>query len=333
MKALFNRLKLVIGYIFNRKIGLLFPQLAAIEITNHCNLSCVMCPHDQMTRKKGSMDFTLFQKIVDDLKQKTEFLYLYGTGESLLCKDFFKYADYAVASGMTTCLSTNATMINEEIAEKLIDSGIDFIVLAIDGATQQTYNQIRVGADFHSVIEKCKLLLRAKLNKKAETDINIQLIFMKENANEAKDLVNYFTAEERKAINQFRIKPFFDSYAHPEDRVHHVCPCYFLWNFISVMWDGKVQICCMDYDGSHVIGDLNRENVESIWNGEELEQFRKLHRNLKQETVGICRTCSLPGKKYFSKLTILASVFVDSWLLRKLTPYYEKFYLFKNSIR
>src|SRR3989344_2984344 len=115
-----NRAKLATNFSFNLSSENLFPQKASIELTNHCNLKCVMCPHPIMTRDKGIMDFNLFCRIIDQLKGKTEFVYLYGIGESLLIKNFFDYADYAVKSELSTCLSTNITVMNETIAEKLI---------------------------------------------------------------------------------------------------------------------------------------------------------------------------------------------------------------------
>lgn len=331
---IFNRAKLAASYITKAPDLRLFPQEAAIEITNHCNLSCRMCPHNKMTRPRGVMDYELYCKIIDDLKGKTEFIYLYGTGESLLVKDFFKYASYAVKSGMTTCLSTNVTMINREIAEKLIDTGIDFIVLAIDGSTRDTYNNIRIGADFDSTINKCKILLQEKLKKGVKTDITIQFIVMGENLRESDGLRDLFSNEEKKrAINQFRLKPLYETYAGGTANVAHTCPCYFLWNFISITWEGKVQICCMDYDASHIIGDLNHKGVSEVWNGKEVQRLRKLHLDLKHDAIPLCSTCTLPEKKYFSRLTVLSSVFMNSWLLRKITPFFEKYYVLKVNSR
>lgn len=328
-----NRARLAASYIVGNPSITLFPQEAAIEITNHCNLSCRMCPHNKMTRVRGIMDYGLYCKIIDELKGKTEFVYLYGTGESLLVKDFFKYVSYAVKSGMTTCLSTNVTMLNEEIAECLIKSGIDFIVLAIDGSTKETYNNIRIGADFDSTIKKCKLLLKAKLQEKAKADVTIQFIVMEENYNESKSLESLFTKEEKGAITQFRLKPLYESYSRGVENVVHTCPCYFLWNFISVTWDGKVQICCMDYDAKHILGELNKNSIKDIWNGKMLQELRRLHLDLKHDAVPICKTCTLPEKRYFSKLTVLGSIFMNSWSLRKITPYFEKYYVLKKHSR
>ncbi|PKN75746.1 MAG: hypothetical protein CVU52_05870 [Deltaproteobacteria bacterium HGW-Deltaproteobacteria-10] len=330
---LINRARLASSYVLKDHSIKLFPQEAAIEITNHCNLTCLMCPHKKMTRPKGVMDFGLFRKIIDDLKGKTEFVYLYGTGESLLVKSFFDYADYAVKSGMTTCLSTNVTMINDEIADKLISSGIDFIVLAIDGSTRDTYNNIRVGADFDATIRKCKALIQAKIKKHAKTDITIQFIVMEENSSEAEKQKALFSEVEKKAVNRFRLKPLYESYAEGVPDIVHTCPCYFLWNFISITWDGKVQICCMDYDASHVIGNLTNSGIDEIWNSREIQEMRRMHLELKHDRIPICKTCSLPEKKYFSKLTVLGSVFINSWSLRKITPLFEKYYVLEGKRR
>lgn len=328
-----NRAAITSGYLLKNAKASFFPQEAAIEITNHCNLSCRMCPHSKMKREKGIMNYELFCAIIDQLRVRSEFVFLYGTGESLLVENFFDYASYAVKSGLKTCLSTNATMLSDDRVERLIDSGIDFIVLAIDGTTKETYDKIRKGAHFEETVQRCKKLLQEKIRKKSRTDVIVQFIMTEENREESLRLRDLFTPEQQRAINQFRLKPLYESYAQGINNVVHKHPCFFLWNFISIAWNGDVQLCCMDYDCSHSLGNVRSNSIQDIWNSAEIRRLRALHLACRHDDVALCRTCTLPEKEYFSPLAIAGSMFMNAGIRRKITPLFEKVYVLKSKSR
>lgn len=333
MSSFVNRLNLAFNYALNRSWKNLYPKMMGIEITNHCNLECVMCPHSKMTRPKGIMDFETFKGIIDQIKGKVELVYLFGIGESLLVKNFFEYVSYAKQNGLATCLSTNATVINASIAERLVASGIDFLIMAVDGSEPETYNQIRVGGDFHKTLEKCKLVLNEKIRQKAKIDITVQIILMEKNRGDERRQQGHFTRDERKAINHFRIKPHFDTFAQIKRDVEHVHACYFLWDLMFVTWDAKVSLCCFDYDQNHAIGDLAGSTVPEIWNGPKIAKVRNLHRQRRFENLELCKTCTLPELGYFSAPAVLASTIFNAFWQRKLLAYFEKLYVLGETAR
>lgn len=127
-----------------------FPLNIAIEPSNYCNLNCIMCAHDKLTRAKGKMDIRLYKKIIDEISQENPDtrVWLDYYGEPLLLQfKLFYLINYAKQKGLTNvCINTNATLLTEEISEMLIDSGIDFISIDCDGYSKEVYEKIRVNA-------------------------------------------------------------------------------------------------------------------------------------------------------------------------------------------
>lgn len=320
-------------YLTNRHVLTPYPLQVGLEVTNHCNLKCVMCPHSRMTRPKGYMSKELFVKIIDEIKGKSEFVYLHGFGESLLHPQFFELARYAAGSGLTTLLSTNITLLDEDRSRKLLESGIDFVVLAMDGTNKDTYEKIRVGGKFDSNILQIKKFLQLKKEFGAKIFVELQFILMDANKDEASKVESLFTESERRQVNVFRIKPKYTPPSVSKEKIVHRHPCYFLWNTMTIAWNGEVPICCMDYDAEISLGNVNTSSVPEIWNGARMASLRSMHKKLEYEKLKICDNCSLPEKDYFSPLTILANAFLSAGTLMKALPLFEKGYIIKKLMR
>lgn len=327
MNKLFGRLKTVYGYYTNNHVLGAYPRVIGMELTNHCNLECVMCPQPRQTRDLGFMKNEFFRKIIDEVSGKSEFVYLYGMGESLLHPKFFEMANYAVNSGLSTALSTNLSFLNEERSLKLLKSGIEFITLALDGSTKETYESIRVKGEFEKNLEQAKSFLRMKTKLGAKCSVDVQFIEMDQNKSQTNLVSELFTKEEKSAINIFRVKPVFDSPSIVKDIIQHKHPCYFLWSTMDITWDGKVDMCCMDYDAKVVLGDLNQESVYELWNGEGMTDLRDRHKKLDYKSMPICDKCPVPEMNYFSNTAILSSGLLSVRTLRKGLALYEKLFV------
>jgi radical SAM protein with 4Fe4S-binding SPASM domain len=327
MSRLFNRMKTVYGYYTNKHVLGAYPNLIGMELTNHCNLECVMCPQPNQTRDLGLMDVEFFKSTVDEIKGKTEFMYMYGMGESLLHPKFFEMTEYASKAGIKTCLSTNLSFLTEERSYKLLDSGISFIALALDGASKDIYESIRVGGDFSKNLEQVKILLQLKNKLKAKSYIEIQFIQMEKNETQTNLVSTLFSKEERSAIDIFRVKPVYDYPHFSEEPIEHKNPCYFPWSTMTVTWDGKVSMCCFDYNADVLMGDLNQRSVYEVWNSKEMADFRDKQKKLDYSSMSICDSCSIPEKNYFSNTTILASGVLGFGTMRKGLPLFEKLFV------
>jgi len=323
-----DRFKTVYGYYTNRHVLGAYPKLIGMELTNHCDLECIMCPQPEQTRDLGLMKFGLFKKIIDEIKGHSEFIYLHGLGESLLHPEFFEMAEYANKAGLKTHLSTNLSFLNEERSQKLATSGVDFIVLSLDGATKETYESIRVGGDFEKNLNQVKRLLKLKKEYNAKFLVDVQFIQMEKNHNEADQIKALFSEDELEVIDRFRVKPAFETTNNNvTNALHHRVPCYYLWSTMTILQDGKVSMCCMDYDGKVIVGDLTKEKVYEVWNNSAMASLRDKHKKLEYDSSPICEKCSVPDMGYFSNTTILASAVLNSSVLRRGLSLYEALFV------
>lgn len=325
MSKLINRYKLVKDYL-GRQIRLKgYPCELVIEVSNRCNLHCAICPRDRMSRAIGDMDFSLFRKIIDEIKNKTEMLDLCFAGESLLHPEIFEMIKYSKDNGIKVFMQTNVTSLNKDVSHKLINSDLDLLVLSIDSTREDTYKLIR-GGDFKQVIENAENFLKIKNQAGRRLPYTIaQMVSTIYNQDEVKDFLHIWKS---KGADSVRIKYFNDraglvdrSFAGGYSNRHRGFPCIRLWRGVAVFWDGKVVPCCFDYSGKSVIGNISSQSVLSIWNSSKMVELRKMHILGKIETSELCKDCC--GYKG-SLIELIGSIFIDSLTLRKLTPVWNR---------
>jgi uncharacterized Fe-S cluster-containing radical SAM superfamily enzyme len=144
-----------------------YPSVFQIEATNFCNLRCPMCPYDTMTRDVGYMEIDLFRRVVDQLAGCTRVLRLHNMGESLFHKQIDELIRYARSKGVTTCISTNATALNEKAAERILTAQLDRLFISFDGAHKETYEMYRKGARFERSLANVLRFLEIKEKQQA----------------------------------------------------------------------------------------------------------------------------------------------------------------------
>lgn len=326
MLQLSNRYKLVKDY-FTRKIRLNgYPCELVIEVTNRCNLNCAICPRDKMSRPIGDIDFSLFRRIIDEIKNKTEMVDLCFAGESLLHPQIFKMIKYAKENSVKVFIQSNATTLDEDVAYKLIDSGLDLFVLSIDAVKEETYRLIRCGGDFKQVVKNAESFLKIKnKNKNGNPWTIVQMIYTKHNRDEVKDFLEVW---KRRGADAVRIKPFNDraglvnsSFAGGYSNQHKGFPCLRIWRGLAIFWDGRVVPCCLDYLGKYIVGDLKSQRILDVWNSLEMQRLRKIHLSGKIDRVDLCRNCCGYKGRF---IELIASVFIDSPKIRKLAPFWNQ---------
>lgn len=248
-----------------------------LEIGNFCNLFCKMCPvNNGMERKKGFMDIKLFKKIIDENPQ-FDFVLPFQWGEPLLHKNFFEMVNYAALKGTRTMITTNGTLLDDKNIKSLVTSGLSRITFSIDGYGD-THTKIR-GFDYYKLKENIVRLKEARDRTKSRLKIDISMVIFEDTEG---DLERYYN--EWKAIaDRIQVIPRFVSSSRKTK-------CRELWRgTMVVFWDGRVSICCADYEGKAIIGDANKQRLIDIWNGEKMKRFRKMHAN--EELSGICKNC------------------------------------------
>ena len=279
------------------------PKYLVLELTNHCNLSCVMCPRQRMTRKTGSMDPALFRKIIEEAAPSVEMIYLHFMGEPLLHEKFQEFIHFASGRGMTVAMATNSTLLTAERADALLRSRLDALLVSFDGGSPAVFGRIRRGADFSSAQRQLARLLEKIELRAPGFNLVIQFIRMPPNKEDLAPFLTLWKAFPRARVkvkdlhdfgNQLdelkRLKHGDEVLSIPGDRI-----CYEPWRGFIVGWDGRVFPCCNDYDGKMVLGDLRQESLKSLWNGESMRQFRAAHRNGRRRDFSLCRNCFPPS--------------------------------------
>lgn len=316
-----DRAKLNLSYILKSKKSMGFPTFFVVELTNSCNLNCIMCPRNRQKRKVGFMSFELFKKILSQIKNKAELIDLDFYGEILLHPEYEKFIRYAKSLGLKLAISTNCTLLNEKNALKLIDSGVDQITLSLDASSKKTYEKIRKGANYEKSMRNLERFLQLNNNKVFTT---IQLIYMKENK---KEILDFISQWKNKRINMVRIKPYLDLDPTKKNlRVNNtkknfIKPCILLWKWMVITWEGMVLPCCNDYDNIHVLGDAKTESLKKIWNSKRMRMMRETHLNGNAKKIPLCRGCE--GIEA-SNFMVMSSTFIDELNRRRILPIIEK---------
>ncbi len=295
-----------------------------IEPTNRCNLRCRMCPQSTPRRAQtpeGMMDFGLFRKIVDEASHFVYDVNLHHTGEALMHRDFPKMAKYAKEKGLYTRLHSNATYLSANTAEQIIDSGLDLISFSFDGYDKQTYERIRVNADFKKNLDNIRQFLDIKKRKKSRTPYSIiEVIDIFPDAQEGRAA---FQAQfDGLPLDQFIVKRAHNwagTYGAADEtkavKKAFTC-CTFPWYALVIFWDGRADPCPQDFFGDYPLGDLNKQTIAEIWNGERMISLRE--RMTAKNVGGIipCSTCDMLERESLAGIpTLNLKVFLKENIL------------------
>ena len=313
---LFNILKYEISYVFSlitrRPVRLNYPLSLSVEPLNFCNLHCPQCPAgtDSLQRKKGVMDFSTFKRIIDESGKYLLNLFLYFQGEPFLNKDIFKMIEYANTKKIVTVTSTNGHYFTDENISNLIKSGLDIIIISLDGTTQDVYEKYRIGGNFDKVIKGIKMLVEAKQKAKSKKPfIELQFIVFSHNEHQMHEFKNL--AKELKVDNySFKSAQVYDyetnNYLLPKNKkysryifkngkwqmkkkIKNRCPR--LWNSSVITWDGYVLPCCFDKDAKYLFGNIKNQDFKQIISGESFKKFAKTVL-INRKSIDICNNCT-----------------------------------------
>jgi radical SAM protein with 4Fe4S-binding SPASM domain len=289
------------------------PISISIEPTTSCNLRCPECPSGlrSFTRPTGMLQQTLFRNVIDQLASKLSYLIFYFQGEPYLNPGFLDMVQYASERGIYTATSTNAHYLTNENAKRTLASGLDRLIISIDGTTQDTYEAYRVGGSLEKVIEGTRQIVSLKKELKLKTPhIVFQFLVVKPNEHQVaevhklakqlgvdevvlktaqiydyengSDLIpdqDKYSRYRKAATGKFEIKNSLDNH------------CWKMWHSCVITWDGKVVPCCFDKDAHFVLGDLNKNSFEEIWFGDQYNQFRSSLLKSRKE-IEICKNCT-----------------------------------------
>ncbi len=278
-----------------------FPLHLDIEITSYCNLACPMCPRTHRVEmgqwQNKMMKFEIFKKIIDEGSAKgLKAINLNNFGESFFNKNLIKMISYAKSKGvLDVMLHTNGTVMDEKLAEEVINSGLDRIIFSLDSISKELYEKIRVNAKFEDTVEKVRLFhkIKKKLNAYKPV-IRVSMVRMKENDHEAKEFENFWGPyADEVTYTDYRNQDGLDKedrYARlKKENKSYSCPA--LWQRLTINATGEVTACCRDAGKRLTLGKMGNESLTEIWNGKSLDVARNLHEAKKAYEIDACNGC------------------------------------------
>lgn len=324
-----NRLQIAANYFRHKAVLSGGPIEITLESTAKCNLYCPMCPRHFYTFDNENMDLELFKKIVNDCKDYVEFVWPYGIGEPMIHPKIFEMIQITREAGIRTGMSTNATLLDDRRADLLLDSGLDYVILAFDGATKETYEKYRLGATFEKTRENILNLLQKKLDRKAPVYVVLQMVILKENVVEIEAYKKLWSIPGVDEIRFKRDEVHVEGSEIPDSAFKEPRrnPCHLLWRGpLYVRYDGLAYPCCYMYDEPPV-GDLKKQSVMEVWNSGEMVKLREAHLRGDLSEYPICQKCQAPRP---SLAALYGSLMLDSLTVRKAVPAMEKLARFYN---
>ncbi len=316
------KLSFFISTKFKKTVFTGMPVSISIEPTTACNLRCPECPSGlrSFTRPTGNIKFELFKRTIDQMHSHVMQLNFYFQGEPFIHPQFCDMVSYAHAKKIYTMTSTNAHFLHPAQCTAVIQSGLNELIISVDGTTQETYELYRKEGDLSKVLQGAKNMIEAKKNTKSKTPYLVfQFLVVKHNEHQIQDL--YRLAEEY-GIDEVRLKTAQiynfkqGSDLIPEQEVYSryrktpngeyqiknqlLNECWRMWQGCVITWDGRVVPCCFDKDASHVLGKMENESFKAIWKGEQYTNFRN-QLFISRSKIEICQNCS-EGSKVFSDI-------------------------------
>lgn len=286
-----------------KKILSEFPLHLDVESTNACNLRCVMCARNFMSEKIGHMSWGLFKKVIDEgAKYNLPSIKLNLRGEPLLHPKLPKMVKYAKDKGILEVqFNTNGLLLTERKSRELITAGLDRIIFSLDGATKETYEKIRTGSNFETVVNNVKTFIKSRnscgLKKPC---VRIQMVKMRENENEVEQFIKmWINVASRVAISTKR-EPH-EKGAKSTSQLEHF-PCHQIWQRMAIWWSGEVTMCCGDWHGEYILGDAKKSSLYELWHGEKLNWIREAHAKGRFNEIPVCARCQVNTPRFDSTL-------------------------------
>ncbi|MHC1706248.1 MAG: radical SAM/SPASM domain-containing protein [Bacteroidales bacterium] len=312
-----NLLKLFLSYrhsVFYKKVWMSgLPWALTIEPNNTCNLHCPECPtgNNADLRTKGFMKISDFKILLGHIPETVFFINLYYLGEPLMHPDIIQIIRHLKERKSYISLSTNGHFLQPEMAAMLMNSGLDRLIVSVDGNVQESYEQYRKGGDFSKVTFGIRTL--ADLRKAAGQSspyLVMQSLLLRTTEKNTDELIQLGKSL---GVDKVELKTTWFDQADSNPGLRPVDGansryyvenqtdwkiknqlrnrCFRMWGTAVITWEGKVLPCCFDKKGSFILGDAIKEPLTTIWRGPEYLSFRKsVLKNRKQ--IQMCNNCT-----------------------------------------
>lgn len=315
-RRVLNFLLIEVSYILSKLSGRVFvfgrPWAASIEPTTTCNLRCTECPTGTqvLTRAKGTINIESFNTVLSKISPELIHLTLSFQGEPFLNPCFSEMVQLAKQERIFVCTSTNGHFLNNANIGSIIQSGLDHLIISMDGINQQTYEKYRVNGNLQTVTDGISQLVAEKKAAQSLTPfIELQFLVFRHNEQQIRQMKEYAS---RSGVDKLTFKT---AQVYNLDKSAVIIPsserksryrqlpdntwviarklknrCHRIWRSVVVTWDGEVVPCCFDKNADHRTGNLLEDSLDNIWKNKAYYSFRNqvLHSRAYTE---ICRNC------------------------------------------
>lgn len=270
-----------------------FPLFIDVEVTSACNLKCHFCATTFLDNAigKGFMSFDIAKKIIDEGRDNN----LCGVkfnirGEPLLHSEIHSFVKYAKKSGLIDVyFNTNAMLLTDDVANKLIDAGLDRISISFEGYIKETYESHRVGADYQTVINNIENLQNLKRRLKvSHPKVRIQTVMLPD----IEPIFDKYKEFWSKYADEVAFLDYKDMKAKKRG-IEYPWVCPQIWQRMAIRWDGTILPCNHDDDGLLSLGNVSKVSIKSAWHSEKLTRIRNVHVKGQAHKVDACDGCYL----------------------------------------
>ena len=274
-----------------------YPPYLQIEPTSFCNYRCVFCfqTNKDFTKRSngymGKMKLDFFKYVIDEVKDKVEFIALASRGDPLVAPNIIKMLEYTRGKFLNLKINTNASVLTERKCHAILSSGVRTIVFSADAADSDLYSKIRVNGKLEKVLKNIQNFKRIREKHYARSKIITRVSGVKIN-----DQQNF--TEMKKLWSELVDQVAFVDYCQWENvykmRSNEILkPCSELWRRLYIWWDGKANPCEVDYRSILSPGNLKKLNISKLWNSKKYKELRHNHLSSQRKKINPCDRCTV----------------------------------------
>jgi radical SAM protein with 4Fe4S-binding SPASM domain len=283
---------------------LFFPKYFEIETVRACNSKCIMCTISDWRDYGIAMSDVLYEKIVEEISRYADWIHtvcLSRDGEPLLDPGIVQKIRMLKMAGIkNVTLTSNAQLLTEQKAKEIIDSGLDDIMLSLDGITKYTYEKIRTGLNFETVVGNITNLIKLRDDCGSSMSIRIRFVHLAENELEIDSWLKFWK-NKVSDIDRVYVMPMHTWGGQlniaSSEKVNPI-PCVFLFSSLAIHADGSVGQCNVDYNSTSYLGSIQHSSIKEVWNGNSINKLRELHLKGSRFTLPLCQNCSVWERTY-----------------------------------
>ena len=291
-------------YNFYGRLTKEFPSQVIVDVTNVCNYKCIHCPQAKISSKKGFkgiwLDYKLNQKLIDEVREYSngavQQIRYTANGEPLLHSNIIDMLDYAVHnSGTFVSLTTNGSLLTEDIRQGLLTMNIGLIDISIDALSEKAYSSIRINGKFKTTLDNVINLLKEKAQLNSKTRIVVSFVEQELNKHESEDFKKFW---EEKGVDFVIIRRLhtaagmqINDFKEKEGKQENRYPCVYPWERIMLTSSGYLSYCPNCWEGSSEIINYNDSSIKEVWNGKYYKNLRQAHLNNDFKDFKCCRQC------------------------------------------